>query len=179
MDIKLYAFSVQITKAGTRGEPFDMNLIGWFADYPDPYDFINILLYGKTIAKTNNVNTAYFNDPVFNRRMERAALTTGDARAATYAALDRDLTKAAPFVVYGNSTYREFVSERIGCPVSSGGRRAQPDDALPEEVEATEESRSGCSSPSAIASSAVSDWPRLECSSKSGRERSGSSTSVT
>ena len=97
-----------------------MNLIGWFADYPDPYDFVNILLYGKTIAKSNNVNTAYFNDPVFNRRMERAALTTGDARAATYAALDRDLTRAAPFVVYGNSTTREFVSDRIGCPVTSG-----------------------------------------------------------
>ena len=111
---------MQITKAGTRGEPFDMNLIGWFADYPDPYDFINILLYGKTISKSNNVNTAYFNDPVFNRRMERAALTTGDARAAMYAALDRDLTRAAPFVVYGNSTTREFVSERIGCQVPSG-----------------------------------------------------------
>ena len=120
VDVKLYAFNVQINKAGTRGEPFDMNLIGWFADYPDPYDFVNVLLYGKTIAKSNNVNTAYFNDPVFNRRMERAALTTGDARAATYAALDRDLTKAAPFVVYGNSTTREFVAERIGCPVTSG-----------------------------------------------------------
>jgi ABC-type transport system substrate-binding protein len=120
VEVKTYTFSVQINKAGTRGEPFDMNLIGWFADYPDPYDFVNVLLYGKTIAKLNNVNTAYFNDPVFNRRMERAALTTGDARAATYAALDRDLTRAAPFVVYGNSTIREFLSERIGCPVTSG-----------------------------------------------------------
>ena len=119
VEVKTYTFGVQITKAGTRGEPFDMNLIGWFADYPDPYDFINVLLYGKTIAKLNNVNTAYFDDPAFNRRMERAALTTGDARAAAYASLDRDLTRAAPFVVYGNSTIREFVSDRIGCPVRS------------------------------------------------------------
>ena len=51
MEVKIYTFSVQINKAGTRGEPFDMNLIGWFADYPDPYDFVNVLLYGKTIAK--------------------------------------------------------------------------------------------------------------------------------
>ena len=119
VEVKNYTFGVQITKAGTRGEPFDMNLIGWFADYPDPYDFVNVLLYGKTISKLNNVNTAYFDDPVVNRRMERAALTTGDARAATYAALDRDLTRAAPFVVSGNSTIREFVSDRIGCPVQS------------------------------------------------------------
>jgi len=48
-----------------------------------------------------------------------AALTTGDARAATYARLDRDLTRAAPFVVYGNSTTREFVSASIGCPVQA------------------------------------------------------------
>jgi peptide/nickel transport system substrate-binding protein len=122
--VKNFTFSVQINKAGTRGEPFDMNLIGWFADYPDPYDFINILLYGKHIAKANNVNTAYFNDPVFNRRMEQAQLTTGDARLAAYAKLDRDLTRAAPFVVYGNSTVREFVSSSLGCPmysVPSGG----------------------------------------------------------
>jgi peptide/nickel transport system substrate-binding protein len=119
VEVKSYSFSVQINKAGTRGEPFDMNLIGWFADYPDPYDFINVLLYGKTIAKANNVNTAYFNDPVFNRRMDQAALLTGDARGAAYAALDRDLTRAAPFVVYGNSTTREFVSDRLGCPVRS------------------------------------------------------------
>jgi peptide/nickel transport system substrate-binding protein len=119
VEVKTYSFSVQINKAGTRGEPFDMNLIGWFADYPDPYDFINVLLYGKTISKANNVNTAYFNDPVFNRRMDQAALLTGDARGAAYAALDRDLTRAAPFVVYGNSTTREFVSDRLGCPVRS------------------------------------------------------------
>jgi peptide/nickel transport system substrate-binding protein len=119
VEVKTYSFSVQINKAGTRGEPFDMNLIGWFADYPDPYDFINVLLYGKTISKANNVNTAYFDDPVFNRRMDQAALLTGDARGAAYAALDRDLTRAAPFVVYGNSTTREFVSDRLGCPVRS------------------------------------------------------------
>lgn len=119
VDVKLYSFSVVINKAGTRGEPFDMFLIGWFADYPDPYDFINVLLYGKTIRKSNNINAAYFNDPVFNRRMERAALTTGDARAATYAALDRDLTREAPFVVYGNATTREFISAKVGCVVRS------------------------------------------------------------
>lgn len=124
VQVKLYTFAVQISKAGTRGEPFDMNLIGWFADYPDPYDFINILLSGRTIAKSNNINTAYFDDPVFNRRMEQAAQKFGAARVAAYARLDRDLTRAAPFVVYGNSTVREFISDRVGCPmysVPSGG----------------------------------------------------------
>ncbi len=117
VETKTYTFSAQITKTGIRGEPFDMNLISWFADYPDPYDFINVLLYGKTIAKENNVNTAYFDDPAFNRKMEAASQLTGKAREAAYARLDRELTVAAPFVVFGNANVREFVSERIGCPM--------------------------------------------------------------
>jgi ABC-type oligopeptide transport system substrate-binding subunit len=96
-----------------------MNLIGWFADYPDPYDFINVLLYGKTISKANNVNTAYFDDPAFNTKMEQAARAAGVARERAYAQLDLELTRAAPFVVYGNQTTREFLSERIGCPMAT------------------------------------------------------------
>ena len=119
MNVREFPFVVQIGKAGTKGEPFDMNLIGWFADYPDPYDFINVLLYGKTISKANNVNTAYFDDPAFNRKMEQAARAAGAARDRAYAQLDLELTRAAPFVVYGNQTTREFLSERIGCPMAT------------------------------------------------------------
>ncbi len=119
VNVREFPFAVQIGKAGTKGEPFDMNLIGWFADYPDPYDFINVLLYGKTISKANNVNTAYFDDPAFNRKMEQAARAAGAARDRAYAQLDLELTRAAPFVVYGNQTTREFLSERIGCPMAT------------------------------------------------------------
>ena len=63
--MRIFPFAVQLAKAGKRGEPFDLNLIGWFADYPDPYDFINVLLHGRTIDAENNVNTAYFDDPAF------------------------------------------------------------------------------------------------------------------
>jgi hypothetical protein len=57
------------------------------------------------------------NDP--NRRMEQAALLRGDARAAAYARLDRDITREAPFVVTGNSTTREFISANVRCPMTS------------------------------------------------------------
>jgi peptide/nickel transport system substrate-binding protein len=118
--IRTFTFATQIEKTGRQTEPFDMNLIGWFADYPDPYDFINILLYGKTIGPKNNVNTAYFNDPEYNRKMEEASRLRGDARYRVYGALDVDITRnAAPFVVFGNINVREFVSERIGCPMYS------------------------------------------------------------
>ena len=70
-------------------------------------------------GKQNNINSSYFDDPVFNRKMEQAQLKTGAARWAAYAKLDRELTRAAPIVVYGNTTVREFTSERIGCPMYS------------------------------------------------------------
>jgi peptide/nickel transport system substrate-binding protein len=117
--VKEWEFSVHVAKTGRRGEPFDINVIGWFADYPDPYDFINVLLSGTTLQESNNINTAYWNDPVFNRRMEQAALLRGDARAAAYARLDRDITREAPIVVTGNSTTREFLSANVRCPMAS------------------------------------------------------------
>ena len=54
--------------------------VGWCQDYSDPYDFINVLLDGGTIQDENNKNVAYFNNPVYDRRMERAAKLVGAAR---------------------------------------------------------------------------------------------------
>jgi ABC-type transport system substrate-binding protein len=117
---ELYSFAVQIEKAGRRGAPFDMNLIGWIADYPDPYDFINILLDGTRISESNNVNTAYFDDPKYNAKMHAAARLSGDARYRAYGALDIDITRnAAPLAVVGDANVREFTSSKIGCGVYS------------------------------------------------------------
>ena len=113
---KVFTFAVLIEKAGRQGEPFDMFFIGWFADYADPYDFINVLLHGRSISKTNNINTAYWNDPAYNRKMDAAARLSGDARYRAYGALDIDITRnASPFVISMNGTTREFISERVGC----------------------------------------------------------------
>ena len=49
MKLKPQPFAVAIKTAGTRGSDFDMFLIAWFADYPDPFDFINVLLDGQNI----------------------------------------------------------------------------------------------------------------------------------
>jgi ABC-type transport system substrate-binding protein len=120
IEVKNYPFAVQIARTGRRNEPFDMNAIGWYADYPDPYDFINILLYGGTIQATNNVNTSYFNLPSYNRKMERAARLSGDARYATYARLDADISRnQAPLVVTENPNVREFIGPRVGCYIYS------------------------------------------------------------
>jgi ABC-type oligopeptide transport system substrate-binding subunit len=87
---------------------------GWCQDYPDPYDFINVMLDGRTVGAENSNNLANFNDPVYNARMNRAARLTGAARLRAYASLDRDLvTKAAPWAAWGQPANEFFFSENV------------------------------------------------------------------
>ena len=111
---------VQTTKGGVKGAQFDLLLNGWGQDYPDPYDFINILLSGTSIQADNNVNLSYFNSPVWNKRMDEAAKLSGQARYNAYAAIDSGLMKGpAPQAPYINTNTRIFISKRVGCYVYS------------------------------------------------------------
>lgn len=92
----------------TPGEPWDIAVFGWFADYPDPFNFLNDLFTGKGIGR--------FADPVFTRRMRRAALLSGAERLAAYAPIERDLMrKAAPIAPWGVVNDVILVSKSIGC----------------------------------------------------------------
>ncbi len=115
-EIHQFAGYEMYVRAGTLGEPFDIAIAGWNVDYPDPYDFLNVLLDGTNIHASNNNNLAYFNDADYNAKLEAAALLTGTARDTTYGNLDIDLaTNAAPWVAYGNRNVRDIISARIGC----------------------------------------------------------------
>jgi ABC-type transport system substrate-binding protein len=116
VEIKQFDRAVQFAKEGTRGEPFDIAFEGWAADYADPFDFINILLYGEDIGPKNNQNYAYFDEPEWNKRMEEAARLEGDERYEAYGQLDIDLASGpAPLAAWTNDNDRDFFSERIGC----------------------------------------------------------------
>lgn len=116
VNIKQFALGVLASKAGVTSEPYDMVALGRIADYPDPFDFINILLSGDKITKTNNAKLAQFSDPKFNSEINDAALLTGRTRSSTYGKLDVDISRiAAPWASLSNSNIREFVSSRVGC----------------------------------------------------------------
>lgn len=102
------------TAAGMRGSEHDITQAGWCQDYPDPYDFINVTLYGKSIQAENNVNVAYFNDPRFNRKMLAASRKVGPARYRAYGKLDIDIMKnAAPWAVIQLPNNRFLFSNRV------------------------------------------------------------------
>ena len=116
VSIQPYPRSVQIGKIETRGEPFDIGINGWGADYADPYDFLNVLLDGSKLQAANNVNISYLNDPSVNRALARAAALSGPKRYSTYGALDVSLMRTlAPVAPMSNANRRMFVSARLGC----------------------------------------------------------------
>jgi peptide/nickel transport system substrate-binding protein len=116
VDVQQFPTAVQLSKMGTKGEPYDIGSHAWVADYADPYDFVNVLLDGGNIRDENNVNFSYFDDPGFLKQMRTAASLQGNARDAAYGRLDQDIMwNAAPWVVRANMNNRLFVSKRVGC----------------------------------------------------------------
>ena len=107
-------------RIATPGEAWDLAIVGWSADYADPWDFIDVLLNGKNRpgAGGSDNNWGSFDDATFNQRMDDASALQPPARYDAYAALDHDLmADAAPWAPWGNINARDFFSERIGGQV--------------------------------------------------------------
>jgi peptide/nickel transport system substrate-binding protein len=114
--VKAMPFALLNRAVGDPTEPYDIVVNGWFADYPDPVDFINILLDGNNIHAQNNVNVALMNVPKFNTAMREAAQLSGPPRYEAYGKLDGDIMREqAPWAPMYNGTVREFISPRVGC----------------------------------------------------------------
>jgi peptide/nickel transport system substrate-binding protein len=112
--LKPQPFGVAIKTAGDKQGDFDAFLIGWLADYPDPFDFINVLMDGNNIQDSNNSNYAYLNIAKYNKAMNAAARLSGNPRYEAYGKLDVDLmTNAAPWAPMYNGNTREFIGSRI------------------------------------------------------------------
>jgi peptide/nickel transport system substrate-binding protein len=114
--LKRSPFNAFLEQVGNPRTPYDMVLFGFQADFPDPSDFLNLLLAGSSITPQNNPNVALFDSPTFNRKLAAAARLTGSRRLETYGRLDVEIMReAAPWVPISNRTQREFISARVGC----------------------------------------------------------------
>jgi peptide/nickel transport system substrate-binding protein len=115
VEIKLWQGYQIFTVAGKRGADYDVAVLGWSQDYPDPYDFIDVLLNGNNIHAENNNNLAYLNDKDLNAKLAAANKLTGDARYNTYGNLDISIMRdLAPWASVDNRNQRDFVSSSVG-----------------------------------------------------------------
>ena len=102
-------------RVGTRGEPFDVALTGWFVDYADPISFFSTL-DGENIQPTGNQNVAYFNRPKYNRAIERISRMTGEERSQAWANLDVEMMRDdPPWAPFENAVQSDLVSRSFGC----------------------------------------------------------------
>jgi len=114
--VKYFQRSVQFQEEGVKGTPNDIADEGWLADFPDPYDFLNILLSGKSILTKNGDNFAYFNDASYNNQLDQAALKTGADRAQAYGTIATNMAKGpAPWAAWSNQTNYDFFGPAVGC----------------------------------------------------------------
>jgi peptide/nickel transport system substrate-binding protein len=119
VSVNPYGTGTMYKKCGTRSEPFDICNVGWIADYPDPYDFINVLLSKDSIHESNNNNYSYFSNVKYTRMMNAAARLVGPKRFSTYGQLDGTIMKnAAPIAAWDNDNDREFISAKTGCYIN-------------------------------------------------------------
>ena len=114
VQVKNYGDS-SFVRSARRGEPFDMTLGGWFADYPHPFDYLR-QLDGRTIKASDNDDWAYFDDPGYNRRLDGAMGLASPAREVALGRLADDVARtAAPMAAVANDRTHDFFSARIGC----------------------------------------------------------------
>jgi len=120
VDVRYFDNGMLFEKIGTRGEPFDIVLTGWIADYADGDAFFGPLLDGNTLASTANTNFAYFDRPKYNRKIERIEQLAGQPRRQAWADLDIELMRDdPPYAPFENGVRRDFVSKSLGCYVFS------------------------------------------------------------
>lgn len=99
---------------GVKGNDYDFAIVGWSADFPDAYDYVNKLLGGQTIQDVQNNNTAYFDNNTADKLMNAASRLTGAARIKAYGDLDTMImSKFAPIAGIDNRNDREYFSSRI------------------------------------------------------------------
>jgi len=102
--VRTFPFPVMVARTTRPGEPWDIALLDWGADFVDPSSFLDLL--------------APFVDKRWQTRIEDAARLSGSSRYRTYGKLAVELARdAAPWVAYANGTARDFFSARMGCQV--------------------------------------------------------------
>jgi len=116
--IKEFPGEQYFTRIFNLHEPYDLALVGWAPDYPDPYDVLNLLFAGSSLKQTYSPNLSRFDSPRYNRLLTRASRLSGPSRYRTYGKLDLTLARdAAPAAAFLNAYDATFVSRRTGCAI--------------------------------------------------------------
>ena len=110
------ATAAYLEKLATRSERWDIALILWTPNIPDPNAYINLLLEAQF---GDGATVTRFRSRLYRDAMQRAARTVQTSeRSRAYASLDAALARdAAPLAALNVVNEVTFVSSRVGCIV--------------------------------------------------------------
>lgn len=98
LTLKPVTGATRIDALGRRNTvPF--GTFGWYQDYPDPSNFLDVLLNGRRITDVNSNNVAFYNNEIVNNLLDEAAFITDmDRRLALYREAEEIIVEEAPWV---------------------------------------------------------------------------------
>lgn len=100
VSVELVESAVFLSEVGEGN--YQMFVLGWSADYPDPQDFLDILFHSK--SGNNHVN---YSNPEVDRLLEEARLEQDhDRRMEMYREIERMIVEDAPWIpLFHNAEY--------------------------------------------------------------------------
>jgi len=117
ISVRVRQFDDPYSETQKSGAVYDMEIAGWYYDWPDPSEVLNLFLDEKGFRP----DWAPTPQPIpasYQRALERAALLRGEARRTAYQRLAAKLERnVAPFAAYATPVLPEFFSTRVGCRV--------------------------------------------------------------
>jgi len=100
-------------EATTRHQtPF--GLWGWFQDYPDPSDFLDVLFNGRYITDTDCNNTTFYNNPIVNSLLDQATASLNeDERTRLFQQAESRIMQDAPWVPLIHEVFPMLYNPRV------------------------------------------------------------------
>jgi len=120
VDVRSFGSDVFVIRLGLPSEPYDMAIVSWSQDWPDPVEFVEPILHSRSIPtgvlSPLRWNVSHFSSARLDKRIDAAARLSGKPRARAFAQLEADvLRKDAPILplYYVNDIL--FSSSHVAC----------------------------------------------------------------
>lgn len=97
--IKGVTYSPELKTLSGQRKQVAISIQGWVQDFPDPANFLDVLLNGKNITQTASLNRAFYSNPKVNQLLDAAGMELNRAkRLKMYQQAEQMVMDDAPWV---------------------------------------------------------------------------------
>jgi peptide/nickel transport system substrate-binding protein len=116
--VRTVSNNIEFTYIQNSNNRVQIAVVPWFQDYPEPSDFLNVMLSCASFhpGSDASINYSGFCDPAIDAEMQHALeLGATDKNAATqiWSDVDRKLTDAAPMTAMFQIRFLDLISPRV------------------------------------------------------------------